>query len=224
MYNTSEFLEKYKSLEIWAETNYGDEGVLGLENNHHNSRIRNDVRYFRKIRNLLSHNPNGTTNQLIELTDEFKARFESLCNKLMNNISDISIPYKDIFKRQMSDKVISTINTMKEKSYSYVPVMNGKKVWGVFCESTIFNIAGEGNLTLIQDDLKLFQISKYITEFTEDGIFDFIGSDASIDDICRLFSEAADEGRRLDVVYITSTGNIKGDLIGLVTIWDLSSI
>lgn len=224
MYSSTEFLELYKTLERWAETKYGDEGVKGIEQSHHDRRIQAEVRYFRSIRNVLSHNPNGCSKPLIELTDEFKVRFESLCNKLMDNISQVSIPLKEIYKREMSDKVVPTITYMKEKSFSYVPVMNGKKVWGVFSESALFNIVGDGNASLLNDELQLFNIGKYIAEYSVNGVFDFINSNASIDDIRRIFSEAADEGRRLDVLYITSTGNKSGDLMGLVTIWDISSI
>ena len=224
MYKISDFLELYKSLERWAEAKYGEEGVKAIEENHHNKIVQNDVRYFRKIRNVLTHNPNGSSKPLIELTDEFKERFETLCNKLMGNISQISVPYKDIYKREMSDKVVPTINVMKEKSFSYVPVMNGKKVWGVFSESAIFNLVGDGNISLIDEELPLFKIGKYITEYTKYGFFDFVGSNASIDDIRRVFSDAINKGRRLDVIYITTTGDNKGDLVGLVTVWDISSL
>ena len=224
MYSTTLFLEKYKELERWAETKYGDDGIKGIEQSHPDRRIQTEVRYFRSIRNVLSHNPNGCEKPLIELTDEFKVRFESLCNNLMDNISQISVPLRDIFRRDMSDKVVSTITYMKEKSYSYVPVMNGKKVWGVFSESALFNMVGDGNVSLLNDELQLMNIGKYIAEYSEDGVFDFVSSHASIDDIRRKFSKAADEGRRLDVLYITSTGKKDGDLQGLVTVWDISSI
>ena len=224
MYKTSDFLELYISLERWAEVKYGEEGVKAIEENHHNKKVQKDVRYFRKVRNVLAHNPNGSSKPLIELTDEFKERFETLCNKLMGNISQISVPYKDIYKREMSDKVVPTINVMKEKSFSYVPVMNGKKVWGVFSESAIFNLVGDGNISLIDEELPLFKIGKYITEYTKNGFFDFVGSNASIDDIRRVFSDAINKGRRLDVIYITTTGDNKGDLVGLVTVWDISSL
>lgn len=223
MYEISDFIEQYKVLEKWAYTKY-DDGINGLEQYHPDKRIQSDLTYFRKIRNVLSHNPNGTNKPLIELTDEFRERFETICHKLMNSVSEISIPYKDIFKREMSDKVISTISVMKERSFSHVPVMNGKKVWGVFSESAIFNIVGDGGTSLIQEDTPLFKIGKYISEYTKNGVFDFVGNNASIDDIRRMFAESFDDGRRLDVIYITTTGDKNGDLVGLVTIWDLSSL
>lgn len=65
MYKISDFLELYKSLERWAEAKYGEEGVKAIEENHHNKIVQNDVRYFRKIRNVLAHNPNGSSKSLI---------------------------------------------------------------------------------------------------------------------------------------------------------------
>lgn len=224
MYSAQDFLEHYKTLEKWATIYYGDDGVKEIEKSNHNRRIQKEAYYFRSVRNILSHNPNGATKPLIELTDEFKERFESLCNSLMNCVSQISIPYKDIYKREMSDKVIPTIAVMKEHSYTYVPVMNGKKIWGVFSESAIFNLVGDGNISLINENLLLLNIGKYIAEYSNKGVFDFVGPDASIDQIRKIFSEAIDGGRRLDVLYITTTGDKRGDLVGLITIWDISSL
>ena len=224
MYNTTDFFELYTTLEGWAISKYGEEGVKGIEQCHHDRNIQREVRYFRSVRNLFSHNPNGSSKPLIELTDEFKERFERLCNHLMGNSAQISIPFKDIYKREMSDKVIPTIERMKEMSYTYVPVMNGKKIWGVFSESAIFNLVGDGNLSLIDNDIPFYKIGKYIAEYSKNGVFDFIGVNDSIDDIRRTFSDATNKGRRLDVLYITTTGDQKGDLVGLVTVWDISTL
>lgn len=222
MYKTEDFLEKYKELEAWATANY-EEGVYGLEQSHHDKKVQSEITYFRKVRNLLAHNRNGLDKPLIELTDEFKTKFDVLCNKLMDSVSQIAVPYKDIYKREMSDKVLPTIATMKERTFSHVPVMNGKKVWGVFSESAIFEIVSDGSMSLIQDDTQFFKIGKYITEYSQSGIFDFMRSGASIDNIRRAFIDAFDEGRKLDVIFITTTGDKNGDLKELVTIWDVLS-
>lgn len=222
MYKTEDFLEKYKDFETWASANYED-GVLGLEQSHHDRKIQKDVTYFRKVRNLLAHNPNGIDKPLIELTDEFKSKFENLCDKLMNNISQIAIPYKDIYKREMIDKVMPTISTMKEKTYSHVPIMNGKKVWGVFSEEAIFNIVSNNEGELIQNDTQFLKIAKFVTEYSKCGVFDFMRIGSSIDNIRRMFVDAFDDGRKLEVIFITSTGDKNGDLKEMVTIWDVIS-
>ena len=127
MYDINEFRDLYIEFENWANAKYGRDGVKTMEEEHPDGKVRNDVKYFRHVRNLLTHNPNGCK-PLVELTDEFKARFEAFCDKLMSSASQIAVPFKDIYKREISDKVIPTITHMKEKSYSHVPIMNGKKV------------------------------------------------------------------------------------------------
>ena len=222
MYKTKEFLEQYKRFETWASANY-EEGVLGLEQSHHDRKIQSEVTYFRKVRNLLAHNPNGTDRPLIELTDEFKVRFEALCSKLMESVSQIAIPYKDIYKREMSDKVMPTIAVMKDRTYSHVPIMNGKKVWGVFSEEAVFNVVSHGDGKMIQEGTQFLNIARYVSEYSKNGVFDFIRSGASVDTIRRMFVDAFDEGRKLEVIFITTTGDKNGDLKELVTIWDVLS-
>lgn len=221
MYRTTDFLEQYKSFEDWADTKY-DDGVNGIEQYHPDKRIQKEVAYFRKIRNVLTHNPNGNEKPLIELTDEFRLRFVTLCSKLMNSISRVSIPFKDIYKREMSDKIMPVISVMKQRAYTHVPIMNGKKVWGVFSESAVFNIVSDGESSIFREETRILEISKYITAYSKTGVFDFVRSNASIDDIRRFFSDAFIEGRRLDVLFITTSGDKNGDLVGLVTIWDIT--
>ena len=142
----------------------------------------------------------------------------------MNNVSQIVIPYKEIYKHEISDNVSPTHTVMKKNNYTYVPVMNGKNVWGVLCESTVFDIVSNGDISLFNDELKLMDIGKYITGYSSSGVYDLAQVDSTVDDICRKFSDAINDGRRLDVIYITTTGNQKGDLVGLVTIWDISTL
>lgn len=223
MYKIEDFMELYNKLESWARTYYGDRGVLDLEQ-YLDGKIREDAQYFRSVRNVVYHNPNNAPEPLVMLTDTFKERFERFCSNLMDDVSQIYIPYKDIYKRQMSDKIIPTISFMKRNSFSYVPVMDDKKVWGVFSEAALFDYVGDGNASSIDEDMPLFKMNKYITKYSEDGSYDFAGTSATIDDIRRIFKEAIDNGRRLDMIYITTTGNQKGDLVGLVSIWDISSL
>ena len=223
MYKTDEFMERYRELENWANGKYGSDGIRTIEEEYLSGKARNEVRYFRSVRNLLAHNPNKEI-PLIELTDDFKLRFKKLCDKLMSSSSKIIIPYKDIYKRVISDKVLPTISYMKEQSYSYVPIMNNKKIWGVFSENTLFNIIGDGNMELLNEDTPLFKIGSYITEYSNEGSFDFIKDNTSTYDIMNIFSTASENNRRLDALYITTTGDKDGDLVGLVTVWDLPKL
>ena len=62
MYNTTEFLESYKTLEDWADSRY-DEGISDIEQSHPDRKLQKELRYFRTVRNVLTHNPNGADGQ-----------------------------------------------------------------------------------------------------------------------------------------------------------------
>lgn len=224
MYTVNDFLGQYKTLEQWANAKYGNDGVKTMEEKHPNGRVRTEVQYFRNVRNVLTHNPNGKDKPLVVLTDEFKTRFEALCNKLMSSASQIAVPFKDIYKREMSDNLLKTIAHMKEKDYSHVPVMNGKKVWGVFSETSLFHIVGDVKMNLIDENTQFLNIGKYIGENENGEFYDFVGPNAAIDDIRSLFSHAVDNNRRLELLCITTTGDKNGDLVGIVTIWDMARV
>ena len=90
--------------------------------------------------------------------------------------------------------------------------------------ATMLKEKGYGVKMVTYYDIPFYKIGKYIAEYSKNGVFDFIGVNDSIDDIRRTFSDATNKGRRLDVLYITTTGDQKGDLVGLVTVWDISTL
>ena len=223
MYKTEDFLEQYRELEEWANSKYGYDCLRNKEIYWGDYKIQNELYYFKSVRNILSHRRNKQDDDpdaFIQLTDNFKLRFDTICRKLMDKITTVFVPYSQIYKRLMADNVITTISTMKEKTYTYVPIMLGKTVWGVFCESTFFTIVSDGQLAQINENSSFVDIRKYITEYSPDGVFDFAPGSATIEDIREIFSDAQENGRRLDVLFVTNTGTKEGDLLGLITIWD----
>jgi len=227
MYNTVDFINQYIRLEEWANNKYGEGCLKEFEDSPFDYRTRNELFYFKKVRNLVSHHKNRkntTQDALIELTDAFKTRFDRLCRNLMQSIQSVCIPYEEIHKCAMRDKVLPTISIMRENTYTNVPIMKGKAVWGVFSESTIFNVVGDGEMAPFDEKTEFFEIRKYIIDYSRNGIYDFASCEASIDDVSKMFSDATRHGRRLDVIFITSNGNKDGDLVGLITIWDIAKL
>ncbi len=224
MYNSDDFLQRYREFETWAKKTYGEEGVYRLEKYHYDNKIRHSVSFFRNIRNVLSHNTNDKNEPFVILTDAFKERFESFCHNLMDNISQIYIPKEEIYTREMHHKILPTVNYMKKKSFSYVPIMDGNKVCGVFSEATLFDYIGDGNASDIDDNMLLSNMRSYLTDYSTNGSYDFASETATIEEVREIFSDAISNGRRLDVLYITTTGDQNGDLVGLVSVWDISKL
>lgn len=220
MYNKEEFLQHYMELEQWAkDSSYTD--IKGLEYSEEKESLRNDLYFYRHIRNFISHN--SRAKERLEFTVAFKDDFDALCKHYMRDKSELVI--SKIYKRQMGDAVLPTIKYMREQVYTHVPIMNGKKVWGVFSENTLFEIAAEGGFSAINEQATFLTIRKNIVvnDKSCDGVYDFIGRSASLEDIKKKFADARDERRQLEVLFITTDGTPNGDLNGLITIWDLTT-
>ena len=88
-------------------------------------------------------------------------------------------------------------------------------MWGVFSESTLFDLAGKGHLSKVDESTRFVDFGSSIT-YHKNGVYDFVDSNASLEDIRRIFNDAMNERRKLDVLFITSTGTKDGDLLGML--------
>ena len=221
MYKKEDFITDFTQFEQWCKDHdYND--VNGLENClKPYSKIRDDFYFFRKIRNFFIHNK--STEKRIKLTDTFKSDFRNLSSKFMADLKDIAIPESKIYKQKMIDQIFPAISVMKEKVYTHIPIMMGNKVWGVFSESTLFDLAGKGHLSKINESTCFVDLGTII-HYRKNGVYDFIDSRTSLEDVMGIFAEAVSKKRKLEVLFITTTGNKDGDLLGMITVWDIAGI
>ena len=221
MYSKNDYITDYGHFEQWFQDR-GYKDVGELESSYpYGSKMRNELNFFRHIRNYMAHNPRA--DERLIMTDSFKSDFDALTRKLMSELNDVAIPFKDIFKREMSDTISPTIKKMKECVFTHTPIMNGRKVWGVFSENTLFNIAEKNELQNFNGNTRFMDIASYITAYSNSGVYDFISSSLTLDDVKRVFKEATEKGRKLEVLFITTTGRKDGDLKGMITIWDITA-
>lgn len=216
-----DFLKKYNLLEQWC-VNRGYKDVYDFEANETWGATRNELKYYRNIRNALTHNPR--VEKRMVLTEVFVKDFEKLCHSLMAELKDVAISIDDIFRRQMSDTIGPTIRVMKERVFTHTPIMNGKRVWGVFSENTLFNLAGKDEFSRFNGSTTFLDIASYITEYNRTSVYDFISPNVSLDDVKKKFRNATENGRKLEVLFITTTGSRDGNLVGMITVWDLTTI
>lgn len=221
MYKKDDFITDFSQFEQWCKDHdYKDVNDLEVRLTPYTT-MRNDLYFFRKIRNFYAHHPNA--DKRLKLTDTFKSDFLALCKKFTAELSEIVIPESDIFKQKLSDPIGPAIKVMKERVFTHIPIMTGQRVWGVFSESTLFDLAGKGNLSKINESTRFVDFGSSIT-YRKTGVYDFVDSNATLDDIRRIFYDEISKRRKLEVLFITSTGTTEGNLLGMITVWDLAII
>ena len=221
MYKKEDFITDFSQFEQWCKDHdYRDVNDLEVRLTPYTT-MRNDLYFFRKIRNFYAHHPNA--DKRLKLTDTFKSDFLALCKKFTAELSEIVIPESDIFKQKLSDPIGLAIKVMKERVFTHIPIMTGQRVWGVFSESTLFDLAGKGNISKINESTRFVDFGSSIT-YRKTGVYDFVDSNATLDDIRRFFYDEISKRRKLEVLFFTSTGTKDGNLLGMITVWDIAAL
>ena len=221
MYKKDDFITDFSQFEQWCKDHdYRDVNDLEVRLTPYTT-MRNDLYFFRKIRNFYAHHPNA--DKRLKLTDTFKSDFLALCKKFTAELSEIVIPESDIFKQKLSDPIGPAIKVMKERVFTHIPIMTGNKVWGVFSESTLLDLAEKGHLPKVDKNTQFVDLGSFIT-YHKTCVYDFVDSNATLDDIRRIFYDEISKRRKLEVLFITSTGTKDGNLLGMITVWDIATL
>lgn len=232
MNNSEKFLEKYKELEKIAYSKFSHEiaqehgAVAQLEKMNIFSSIKDDLEYIRKLRIFFQHNLKIDNKFPVEVTDELIELLDSIILKVKNppKVIDKCIRYNKIFFATKNELIFSYMLKMKENMYTYVPILEDKKVIGVFSENTLLGaltedeIIYEKNKTRFSDNL-IFKYCSLDNNISER--FEFVSKYVYLEDIKELFKKSYNSNKRLSLIFITANGKREEKILGLITPWDV---
>ncbi len=228
MNRTELFLEKYKELESAAVAAYNmppdGKAVSNLERRPEFGRIRAELAYCREVRNLLAHKERIEGSFAVEPSDAMIKLLENTVKrvKFPLRLKDIAVMREDILKMHLDDRVMPAMQKLKERGISHAPIMEGKRVRGVFSVSTVFSIILSGReitprLTFaeIMDiiDIDAHETEEFVFMRPEDRVFE-------AEELCERFSK---KHRRIGLILLTSDGGREGSLLGILTPWNVVS-
>lgn len=227
MNNITRFVEHYKKFENWALANFEIETIADLEQFGYGlNRYRSKLKLYRKLRNLISHNPvlgeSGEKNAL-SISSRLLSEFDNMVREFESPIISIAIDTMTVYKRRMDDNIMATMRTMDVMDYTHVPIMQGSKVCGVFSEKTVFKMRCNGDM--VYDDDVFEDIANYIgLESFESSCYDFVPADMPVSKALERFAVAKNRNKRLDLLLITDDGTFNGNLKGIVSAWDMAAV
>ena len=226
---TEEFLDKYKHLEATAKRVFdlddGDSVMHYLENTGAFSRYAAELDYCREVRNLLQHRPRiadayivTPSFQMVKLLDQMIARLE---NRL--SVMQVAVTWSDIYCRTADDGVLEALKVMRDKDYSAVPIVDNRRVTGVFDGVALAGfLADYEGESLIDDSLKFGDIASYLSLDAHDGeTYLFVSRNMYADDLEDVFEEQFQRGKYTGVAFVTEHGARGESVLGMVTAWDL---
>jgi len=228
MTNTEIFIDKYKNLESVVRSTYdltyNDSISNFLVGQTKYKRYSEDIRYCQEVRNLLSHKQKIDNNFAVEPSQQMIDFIDRLIEQIKNRPKcyEIQIGLKDIYFQPLDGKVKEAIQTMREKLYTHVPIIENGVVIGVFDENSIFNYLADNEIVYIENDLSFRQLDKYISlNNREMEEFVFFKATAYVEELESEIEKSFRKNKRIGVAFITPSGKATEQLQGIITPWDI---
>lgn len=218
------FLSMFRVLEGLLGQKYADQDrkcqsvVMAYLQDAESEPVRQQLDVCREVRNLLTHNADAHGGPIIEPS-------QALMDSLYEIISYVQKPQpalmfatqaEAILQAHPNDRALDVMRRMDKHGFSHTPVMDDGHICGVFSIGAVFarTLAGGeiGPDTRIREFGALTKIS---------ARFMFMDGRATYLDARAEFEKRSGRNNRLAAIFITSTGDEKGALMGMLTPWDV---
>ena len=102
--------------------------------------LKDDLKYIREIRNILQHKPNINGEYPIQPNSQIVENIQRIIEYIENPPRAYSycIKINDICFASGEELIFPHMQTMKEKVYTHIPILENDVVKEVFSENTLF--------------------------------------------------------------------------------------
>ena len=225
MDNNELFIEKYKELEYAITKRYNLNKTMSpisfVEKRNEYQRFVKELDYCREVRNFLQHESKIDKEFAViasnEMIEKIKEIIEFVNNPL--RIKDVYISIDKVYYKSQGNYVYPSMLSMDYKKYSHIPIIMDKKLIGVFSKTSIFKYLLEEDINRLNDDLKFKDIEKYTSLDEEYYLYTTLENPVEevIEEVVMNFKR----GKRIAIVFVTNDGTVNGELLGLLTPYDI---
>ena len=224
------FLRQYRVLEGLLEKRYAGRklasGSVVMEYLHDADSLpyRADLDMCRDIRNLLSHNVDGSGQAVVEPSEAVVRLLDAIVEYVRRPrlATDFGTPGDRIMFAHPNDSALGVIRHMLRMGYSHVPVRNRNGFVGVFSASSLMHLVDEMGFDRLSDDLRVGDLRSAL-DISEDrnDKYIFLDKDATLNTVRAAFDAPRERNSRLSVVFITEDGTPRADILAMLTPWDV---
>lgn len=177
---------------------------------------------IRNIRNTLIHDAKINSQDAFYVNQEVVSFLQKEINYLLNPIKakDVMIPFKDVYYVSKNSPIKDVIAHMSSHYISHAPILENRRVIGVFSESTLYTFLLEHqNISLKGDETISTFLPYCLLEKHSSERFMFVDVDLPILDLRENFVKNKKE-KRLVMLFLTNSGNQYEPLLGILTAAD----
>ncbi len=186
-----------------------------------------ELRLFSEIRNLIVHNPYPNVNPIFQPHEYLVERYKEIYNKIKHppKAMSIAIPASTIFTVTLEDNVHKVLEVMVKKTYTYVPVFDKGRFFGVFSESVLVSYYADKKDFIMGKEAKVEDFKDYLPfDKHSNEYFEFVSRDTLLSEVLEIFQSNLKKRKRIGVVYVTERGKKEEKLLGMITAWDIAGL
>ena len=230
--SAQEFLDLYKQMEALLDEKYGESAgrrgnaVTRFINEPAGREYRDELDLCREVRNLLTHNPEMGGHPVVEPAPALLQTLREAIERLEAppTVMQFATPVSNLMVTDFSQCTLSVMEAMERRGFSHIPILLNQQIRGVFSVSTLFSYMLEYPNQVL--DLSTSKVSDF-REFTSIynhtcERFMFMTPKHTYWDAQKAFeNESSPQQKRLVAIFITTTGDERGQLMGMLTPWDI---
>lgn len=222
-------MQLYRMLEGMLERRYagrrqGSSVVMEYLRDEDSEPYRYQLNVCREIRNLLSHNADSEGDPVVEPSQGVLDALEDILKHVSapRYAVDVGTPKEKILCAHPNDAAIEVMHRMSRMGFSHVPVIEKGRLTGVFSVSSLFAYLEKNGLSALNDGAKIGALKDVLPpDRHASERYLFMPSDATIWQVRAEFEDRSTRNSRLSAVFITQTGDEEGDLLAMLTPWDV---
>lgn len=186
-------------------------------------RYKDDLREYGELRNAIVHENRGDGYVIAEPNTTAVEAIEKIRDLIKKPPLVFPLFKSSVLSHDINDSIGNPLKEMTDKNYSQMPILNNGKFKALLTTDTIARWLGSN----VDDDI--FSLKEttigHVIEFTEypDNLH-FVSRTTTLFKVLELFDKYEQNGKRLDALLITETGNQNDKILGIITLYDLPKL
>lgn len=224
------FLRTYRVLEELLEIKYArstrttSSVVMEFLRDEDSLPFRESLDLCREVRNLLTHNAEPDGGPIVEPSEGLLRALERVVEAVKQPLLAMTFatPADQLLTAHYGSPALKLMRQMQQRGFSHVPVLDRDRFQGVFSVSTVFcHLADHPGQSLDpRSTVKLFKPYLPVEQHMSER-FLFMDPQANYPQVKRAFERDVSSRKRVAAIFLTGDGSPQGQLLGLITPWDV---
>lgn len=186
-----------------------------------------EIRHVRNVRNIIAHPQAQSGAPAVVVTPDLIHRTQRLLDTLttVRTANTVGVPLGRLFTATTGTRLIAVADTMREKRYSHVPVLDERKrVIGVFNESAIFDYLVKQTIIELTEVMVVADVMDHCRlDAGHTESFQFIRPATTEDEMLDFLVNVEGDFTRVGALFVTASGTENEPLHRMITLWDVVS-